>query len=52
MKMESTVTAPMAGEVVAVSVSPNAQVEAGHPSSCGCAAFRAAELSAAAAARG
>jgi len=31
MKMESTVTAPMAGEVVAVSVTANAQVEAGAP---------------------
>ena len=31
MKMETTVTAPMAGEVVAVSVMPNAQVERGAP---------------------
>jgi acetyl/propionyl-CoA carboxylase alpha subunit/acetyl-CoA carboxylase carboxyltransferase component len=31
MKMETTVTAPMAGEVVAVSVMPNEQVERGAP---------------------
>ena len=31
MKMETTVTAPMAGEVVAVSAMPNAQVERGAP---------------------
>ncbi len=31
MKMETTVTAPVAGEVVAVSIIPNAQVERGAP---------------------
>jgi biotin carboxylase/acetyl-CoA carboxylase carboxyltransferase component len=31
MKMETTVTAPIAGEVVAVSIMPNAQVERGAP---------------------
>jgi acetyl-CoA carboxylase carboxyltransferase component len=31
MKMETTVTAPVAGEVVAVSIMPNAQVERGAP---------------------
>ena len=31
MKMETTVTAPVAGEVVAVSIMPNAQIERGDP---------------------
>ena len=31
MKMETTITAPMAGEIVAVSIMANAQVERGAP---------------------